>query len=137
VPPARFIDSNVFLRYLLNDDPPRSVASLALLERIDRGVEKAITSTLVLFEVIFTLQRVTGHPKAVVRDLIRYILEIQNLELSDRDQIREALDIYVDNNISFGDGFNVVSMRSAGVSELYSWDREYDRVLGIIRREPT
>jgi predicted nucleic acid-binding protein len=132
----RFLDSNVFLRYLLNDDPVRAKVAIDLLERIDKGDELAATSPFVIFEVIFTLQRTLILPKRRVRELLAYILEIQNLRLPERDSLVKALDLYVEKNISFGDAYIAVSMLQQGIHEIYSWDADYDRVSGIERIVP-
>jgi predicted nucleic acid-binding protein len=132
----RYLDSNVFLRYLLDDDPVRSNIAVELLERIDHGDEVATTGPLVIFEVIFTLQRRLKLPNRTVRELLTYILEMQNLRLPERALLISALDLYVELNIPFGDAYIAVSMMDQGIGEIYSWDADYDRVAGISPIEP-
>lgn len=45
-----FLDTNIFLRYLTQDDAEKSAACLALLQRVRAG-EEATTSEVVLAEV--------------------------------------------------------------------------------------
>ena len=52
----RFIDTNLFLRYFTRDDEEKAEKVLNLLKRIERNEEQVITSSLVMFEVIFTLE---------------------------------------------------------------------------------
>jgi len=46
------------------------------------------------------------------------------------------LDLYAKKNISFADAFNAVYLRSRHVSEIYSWDTDFDKIEGLSRVEP-
>ncbi len=46
----KFLDTNIFLRYLTKDDEEKAYKVLELLKKIEKGEEKAITSPLVIFE---------------------------------------------------------------------------------------
>jgi uncharacterized protein len=132
----RFIDSNVFLRYLLKDDPTRSQAAFELLARVNRGEERVITNSIVMFEVIFSLQRKLKLPKADVRDSLMYLLELDQLVFPERQLFIDALHLFVEKNIAFGDAFIAVSTARDGIAEIYSWDADFDRLPGVARIEP-
>jgi predicted nucleic acid-binding protein len=55
--PERFLDTNVLVHYLTRDDEQKAEAAFALLRRVEQGDEKVVTSPLVIFEVVFTLQK--------------------------------------------------------------------------------
>ena len=47
------------------------------------------------------------------------------------------LDLYVDNpDLSFADAFTAVTMKARGMTEIYSWDSDFDDIEGIKRLEP-
>ncbi|MDQ2785854.1 MAG: PIN domain-containing protein [Chloroflexota bacterium] len=71
---ARFLDTNVFLRYFTNDDPAKAQAALALLQRVERGEERVIVLPIVVFEVVCTLRRGYQMPKEDIRRLFWRIL---------------------------------------------------------------
>jgi len=52
----KFLDTNILIRYFTKDDEEKAYNVLELLKKIERNEEKATTSPLVIFEVIFTLQ---------------------------------------------------------------------------------
>ena len=131
-----FIDTNVFLRYLTEDDPTKAERCLALLQRIERGEERALTSPLVIFEVVFTLQRSYKLPKAEVRELVTPIIELRALHIPGKHLFYRAFDLYVEQNISFADAYNAVYMDAHDADEVYSYDAEFDRVTRINRVEP-
>jgi predicted nucleic acid-binding protein len=46
------------------------------------------------------------------------------------------LDIYAAQGIDFEDALAIAYMESAGISEIISYDRHFDRIEGITRCEP-
>jgi len=114
----RFLDTNVLIRYFTHDDPETGRRAFDLVALVDRGEEVVILSHLVLFEVIFTLQKT-------------YQIERPNILTW-----LEALAIFVESNISFADVYNAIFMRRAGVAEVYSWDSDFDRLPWVTRVEP-
>lgn len=133
---ARFLDTNILLRYFANDDPAKSPAALALLQRVERGDERVVMTAIVVFEVVFTLQRSYKLPKAVIRQELGKILSLRNLQLTEKTLCRKALDLYVEKNISYADAYHAVWMQQKGVREVYTWDREFNRIAELTRIEP-
>lgn len=133
---VRFLDTNVLMRYFTNDDPEKAQAVLSLLERVEHGEEWIVTTPLVIFEAVFLLERSYGTPKALVRDILAGVLSLRNLQLAEKTLCRDALDLFVEKNISYPDAYSALWMRAKGVGEIYSWDREFDRVAGLTRIEP-
>ncbi len=133
---ARFLDTNVLMRYFTNDDPIKAHAALTLLERVERGAERVVVTPLVIFEVVFLLERSYKLPKSQVRDMVREVLALRDLQLAERSICRRALDLFVQENISYLDAYNAIWMQQKGVTEVYSWDREFDRVSALTRIEP-
>jgi len=133
---ARFLDTNILIRYLTGDDPVKAVLALALLDRVADGAEQVVTTPLVIFETIFLLQRTYKIAKADIREKIAAILTLQGVRLAERALCLVALDYYVEQNISYADAYNAAWMQDEGIAEVYSWDREFDRVAGLTRIEP-
>ena len=65
-----------------------------------------MTSPLVIFETVFTLQKFYSTPRSEIRDLLLPILGMQGLMLTEKPVFQHALDLYVEYNISFADAFN-------------------------------
>lgn len=133
---ARFLDTNILVRYLTNDDPAKAARALTLLERVAEGTEAAVTTPLVIFETVFLLEKSYKLPKAAVREKIAAILSLPGLQLPEKPLCLQGLDYYVHHNISYADAYNAAWMLREGVPEVYSWDREFDRVPGLSRIEP-
>ncbi len=135
--PTYFLDTNILLRYLTRDDEQMAQGALNLLMRIERGEEKVITSSLVIFETVFTLQSFYKVPRQSIKEQMLAVISLRGLHLSDKNLYYQAFDLYASKNISFADAYNAAYILSEHVSGIYSWDRDFDKVEGIVRLEPT
>ena len=64
------------------------------------------------------------------------ILAEPRLLLESKGYWRRVLDHYADRNIPFGDAQQVETMRQMRLTEIISFDTDFDRVPGIVRIEP-
>ncbi len=131
-----FLDTNILLRYLTEDNQHMARQAFNLLRRIERGEEKVVTSSLVIFETVFTLQSFYKVPRQQIRELLLPIISMRGIQLPERSVFYKAFDLYVKQNISFADAYNAAYMMSEEISNIYSWDKDFDKIDGIIRIEP-
>lgn len=131
-----FLDTNILLRYLTRDDEQKAQRALDLLLKVEQGEEKVITSPLVIFEVVFTLQNFYKVPRQQIRELVLPIIFLRGLQLPDKNVYHHAFDLYTSKNISFADAYNAAYMFSEEISYVYSWDRDFDKIEGLTRLEP-
>lgn len=134
--PASFLDTNILLRYLTRDDDAKAQKALQLLTKVEQGEEKVITSSLVIFETIFTLQSFYKVPRATIKGLLLPIISLRGLHLPEKHVYYRAFDLYVTKNISFADAYNAAYMLSEEVFTIYSWDTDFDKIEDITRLEP-
>lgn len=132
----RFLDTTVLLRYLANDDRDKASRSRDLLKRVESGDERVTASPMVIFETVFSLQRVAGVPRAEFREMLLPIIEFRYLQLPGKPTYRRAFELYVDYALPFADAYNLAYMEEHEVTEIYSWDRDFDRIEGISRILP-
>jgi predicted nucleic acid-binding protein len=127
----------VLLRLLTRDDEEKATHALDLLLRVDQHEERVITSPLVIFETIFTLQKSYGVSRSQIRALLLPILGLRDLELIDKAVHHDALDLFASTNLSYADSYNAAYMRWRQLDRIYSWDADFDRIPGIERIEPS
>lgn len=133
----RFIDANVFLRFLTNDDPDRGQRCFELMKRLEQGEEEAFTSDVILAEVIYVLTRSRYQlERGEVAPRIQAIVDLRGLRLPNKRVIQHALQLYEDLNLDFEDCLAVAQMEAEDMTEIYSFDRGLDRVAGLQRVEP-
>ena len=131
-----FLETNILLRHLLQDHPDHSPRATRYLERIEQGNLRVRSTDSVVFETVFTLQRQYKLPKASVRELVWPIIELSGIVLPGKQRLRAVFDLYVERNISFIDAYHAVLMQHLGLSEIVSFDGDFDRLPGVRRIEP-
>jgi|SRR3990172_6152596 len=131
-----FLDTNVILRHLLGDHPEQSPRATACFQRIEHGELRVRTADTVIFEVVFTLQRFCQVPKAKIRDAVLPLIELPGILLPGKHRFARVFDLYVDLNLSFADAYHAVLVESLKLDDILSFDKGFDRVAGIKRREP-
>jgi uncharacterized protein len=132
----QFLDTNIFLRHLLGDDPAQSPRATAYFQAIDQGLRKARISDIVVFEVVFTLERGYRRSKTEIQSAVLPLLELPGMLLPRKRKFREVFRLYIDKNISFADAYHAVMMRKLNLSEIVSFDRDFDRIPAVTRVEP-
>ena len=131
-----FLDTNILLRHLLDDHPEQSPRATAYLARVERGEVQAQLSDLVIFETVFTLQRHYHQPKAKIREVLLPLIELPGMILRGKRHFREVFDLYVDLNLPFADAYHAVLMKRRKLTEIVTFDAEFDRIPGLRRLEP-
>ena len=120
-----FVDTNLFIRYLTDDDPEKADRVEALLNEAADSRIKLITVDLVLAEVVWVLESAYSLKPAEITPMIRAILATPGLEVINGTLVARALDHYLDRNIDFIDGCVAALMEKLGITEIYSFDREH------------
>jgi predicted nucleic acid-binding protein len=132
-----FLDTNVILRHVLGDNPDHSPRATALFHRIRRGELSVRLADTVLFEAVFTLEKVYRISRPEIRDGLQLILELPGVTLPGKTTYRRLFDLYVSRRaLSFADCYHVVFTQRHNLDDIISFDREIGRVPGITRTEP-
>ncbi|MGD0451445.1 MAG: type II toxin-antitoxin system VapC family toxin [Candidatus Bathyarchaeia archaeon] len=120
---SRFLDTNIFI-YTLTAHPRFGKISKDILERIEKG-ERAVTSTLVLCEVVWVLESMgrQGDIKPTLEEIMSY----RTLEVvaCTQDDLLVGASNMATENIDFNDGVNLALMMRLGIYEVYSNDQKH------------
>jgi predicted nucleic acid-binding protein len=131
-----FLDTNILLRHLLQDLPDQSPRCTAYLQQVERGELRVRTADTVVFETVFTLQRSYRKPKAIIAASLLPIIELPGIVLPGKRRFRAVFAYYVGLNISFADAYHAALMHSLHLTEIVTFDREFDRISSLARLEP-
>jgi uncharacterized protein len=135
----KFIDTNVFIRFLTADDPVKAAACRDLFQRVRRGDEEIATCEAVVTEIVYILSA-RGHyglSPADVRARLRPMLMLRGLKLPHKRLYLRALDVFAAHpTLDFEDAVAVAHMERLKLTGLYSYDSDFDRVTGVTREEP-
>ena len=125
----RFIDSNIFI-YVLLKDPRHGKACLRILERMEKGEEQGITSTLVLSQVIAHLaRRRKGEAIKLFIDYIREtgIIVIETTFLDFVEAVTEMSKLNLGYRI-WDDLIISCQMKRNEVQEIYTNDKDFEKI---------
>jgi predicted nucleic-acid-binding protein len=132
-----FVDTNLFIRYLTNDDPQKADRVETLLERAATGKVRLVTADLVIAEIIWVLESAYGMTNEEITPMIKAILAAPGLEVTNESLVSRSLEFYESLNVDFVDGYIAALMEKLHIRNLYTFDRKHiSRLQGIQRLEP-
>ena len=123
----RFVDANVFIYVLVKYPKEDYLTSKSILKRIEDG-EEAITSTFIIQEVVEWLEY-NNRRKEVEKFLVALnsYMTMRKVEASWRDMLDAASDMEK-YGLDFIDALTLQVMKKNNVTEIYTNDRDFDRV---------
>ena len=130
------LDTNIFIRFILPDDPARAARCAKLLDSVAAGRERAIVTPMALAEVTWVLLGACRISKPNVIETLRRILNTGKLEIVVREILIRGLDLFESHAIDFIDAYHAAFMESRSIQTIYSYDTDFDQIPGITRREP-
>jgi len=124
-PDRLFADTNLFLRYLTNDLPEQADAVEHLLLLATQGEIVLVTNSLVMAEIVWTLDSYYRLARSDIREKIHAILHTPGLEVVDGHLLEAAVDDYVERNVDFVDAYNVAWAQAQGIRLACTFDRKH------------
>ena len=130
-----FLDTNILLRHLRQDDPVLSPKATLILQRIEAGALTVRTSDTVVFETVFALQRGYKENRQRIAESLLPLLDLPGIVLPGKRAYREVFALYRRGGLGFADCYHVVLMGRLKLQEILSFDTDFDNVPGIKRQE--
>lgn len=136
----RFLDTNIIISYLTRDDEAKAEACYQLFQRVQLGEEELFTCEAVVSEVAYVLSSSRAPYRlshADIKARLLPILTLRGVRLPQKRVYLRALDLYASAPfLDFEDALAVAHMEHRGLTEIVSYDRDFDRVTGLRRVEP-
>jgi len=132
----KFVDTNIFIRYLTNDVPNKADKCEEIFRKAVNREEDLYTTDMVIAEIVWVLESYYELPKMEVQEKVEKILNTPNLICPNKDLILTALALYTEKNIDFIDAYNAFILRKDGIRDVYSYDKHYDRISWLTRIAP-
>ena len=133
---CRTIDANVILRFLLDEPPEQADRCQVLFARLQAGEEKVYLPEVALSDVVWTLQSFYRWPRERIAHFAHDVISLRGIKMTRKSLVRDALHLYVEHRIDFSDALIAAEMLHGGYAEVYSYDRDFDRVAEVERVEP-
>jgi len=126
----------VVLRYLTRSPPEQSEKAERLIAAVRAGEVAVLLEDVTLAEVVWVLTSFYRVPRAAVADAVARLVALDGIRMPDKTVVESALGIFGRLNVKFIDALLAAKILRAGQTEIWSFDRDFDRIRGIRRREP-
>ena len=123
------VDTNVLVRYLLNDDTEQAEAARTLLEGLTREVPGFVCREVTV-EFVWVLERAYRFPRAEIADVLVELVATECLVFEAGDDVMRAALRYRQGGPGFSDLMILAAADRAGAGSLYTFDKGLARVDG-------
>ena len=122
--------------YAAGESHPHKDPSLAFLRRLATGSLRGVTDTEVLQEILYRFWALRLKAKAIeVFDL--FVTTVPTvLPVTKRDMLRAKALLAEQQDLPPRDAVHAAVLLNNGLKSIYSYDRHFDRIPGILRVEP-
>ncbi|MBS2024050.1 MAG: type II toxin-antitoxin system VapC family toxin [Deltaproteobacteria bacterium] len=123
------LDTNVLVRFLVDDDAAQSAKARKVFERAgDRGL---YLSRIVACETVWVLRSAYEFTRAEIAGTLTRLLGVRQLVVSDSDLIANALDAYADGKGDFADYLIREEAIAADCEDVVTFDRTLQQEPGF------
>lgn len=130
-----FADTNIFVRYYLKDDKKLSPLAENIIHGCLSGKYSLVICAVTFLEILWILGSFYRQPKDKLISFLENILEIENLTITDQNLTKTMFLIYKSTNIDITDSYFGALMEQEKISEIFSFDRDFEKIKGIKRIE--
>lgn len=117
-----FVDTNYFLRFLLNDINKQHLEAKELFLEASQGKIKLISSTIVFFEIYWVLSSYYNKKKQDIISALQAIIDLKFIGLKERQILQNSLSRFKKANFDLEDCYNIAYTKSRIVKEFRTFD---------------
>ena len=118
------LDTNVLVRYLVEDDEQQAARAAALIEDAVRRGEKLFVASIVLCEVVWVLKVAYGRTRGDIAKALGAILRTAQFVIQDIESAYRALACYESGPGDFADYLIAEQAVEAGCEKLATFDKK-------------
>lgn len=123
-----FVDTNFFLRFLLEDIEDQHQEAKQLFLQGARGRASLITSTIVCFEIYWVLSSFYKRRKSQLIALLTKILAMTFITLEERAILTESLNLFKKTNLNLEDCYNLSYAKSQKAESFKTFDTKLTKI---------
>ena len=128
------LDTNVLVRYLIQDDPAQALLATKLIEENCSKHSPGRLSLVVLCELVWVLSGAYRYPKKTILEALGQILITSELEVENEQVARLSLDAYKNGAADYADYVIGFSNKTSGCDVTYTFDHNFadDRIAKLL-----
>ena len=120
-------DTNVIVRYLVNDDPVLFARAKAFFDKVRQGAERAVLLESVIAECVYVLTKIYKVPRAEAASVLNDLLQYKGICNTDKAELIHALQLYSAKNIDIVDAILCTKASSENFF-LFTFDKTLQKV---------
>jgi predicted nucleic-acid-binding protein len=120
----RGLDTNVLVRYLVQDDPRQAALATRTIERQCTPDSPGFIGQIVLCELVWVLESNYQQSRMQIASIIERLLQVSQLEVMDPDVAWRALSDYKNSNADFPDHLVARSNEANGCETTLTFDKK-------------
>ncbi len=124
------IDTNVLVRYLVQDDPEQARKATRFIANECSAEDPGLVNRVVLCELVWVLETAYGYARETVALALEKILRAAELTIEDHQEAWSSLREYQD-GADFADSFIAAVNRHLGCERTVTFDRKAARRAGF------
>lgn len=118
------LDTNVLVRYLVQDDPAQAQSAAAYIEEALVTETPLYVNTIVLCETLWVLRRAYGHTEATLRTVVHKLLHARGLIIEDESILYQVLRTSERSGVSVVDALIGKRNQAAGCEVTVTFDAQ-------------
>ena len=122
------LDTNVLVRYLMQDDAAQARLAAAAIESAAVRGERLHVSTITLCELVWVLESAYEQTRADVARALEQIVRTADFDLEHADHVRKAVERYRSTPADFADALIGLMNEAAGCEHTLTFDRSLKRL---------
>ncbi len=123
------LDTNVLVRFLVDDDAEQVQAARTLLESLT-AERPAFICREVMIELVWVLERAYRLPRDRIAAVLEGLIATEGLEVEATNDVARAASGYRQGDAGFADLMITSAAARSGASPLYTFDKQLGRVEG-------
>jgi predicted nucleic-acid-binding protein len=125
------LDTNVLVRYIVQDDAEQSLAAATLIEGGEQTGETFFINQIVLCEVVWVVKRCYSANRDEIGRMVEQILRTASFRVQRSDEAWSALNSYRKTPADFADCLIACGNRTADCQETVTFDRQAAQIAGF------
>lgn len=126
------LDTNILLRYLVQDDPVQGEKATQFIEKAVAEGETFFINNIVLCEIVWVLKSAYGYSKEEIADLLEKLLKTSVFNFESKDAAWWSLREYKKSKADFSDCLISRQNKNQGCDETVSFDKGVKGIDGFV-----
>lgn len=122
-----FVDTNYFLRFLLEDNPEQYTKAKELFLEGSKGKLDLIASIIVVFEIFWVFKSYYNKTRPEIIEILQNLFKMDFIQIENKDILYKCVELFSKTNLSLEDCYNLSFAKSKNIKEFKTFDAKLAR----------